>query len=362
MAQTTRATIKDVAERSGTSITTVSHVLNEVPGKRVSTETRGRVLRAAQELDYRPNHLAKGLRTQRTQTIGFISDRVLTTPFAGGMISGVQDAAAEAGSLVLLVNSEGDLELGERQVDALLERQVDGIVYATMFHKLIEPPSGLRQTPAVLLDARSTSGTISSVVPDEQTGARIATEELLAAGHRRIGFINNQDDIPARLLRLAGYRDALLAAGIAIDKSHEVDEYPAAHGGYAGARHLLELRERPTALFCATDWMAMGAYQACHELGLAIPDDVSVVGFDDHELVAGSLRPGLTTMALPHYAMGRWAVQTLLRQVDGRESTVQHAVLPCPLVRRDSVGAPPSRRRGRRTRTGRSHPQEVASH
>jgi LacI family transcriptional regulator len=341
MAQTTRATIKDVAERSGTSITTVSHVLNEVPGKRVSAETRQRVRRAAQDLGYRPNQLAKGLRTQRSQTIGFISDHVLTTPFASRMIAGVQHAAAEAGSLVLLVNSEGDPELGDAQVDALLERQVDGIVYATVYHKLITPPAGLRQAPAVLLDARSTSGTISSVVPDEQAGARAATEELLAAGHRRIGFVNNEEDIPAQLLRLAGYQDALAAYDVAIEPSLEVREYPAAYGGYAGALRLLQSDDRPTALFCATDWMAMGAYQACQDLELRIPDDVSIVGFDDHELVAGSLRPGLTTMALPHYGMGHWAVLALLRQIDNGDSTVQHAVLACPIVRRASVGPPP---------------------
>ena len=142
---TERATITDVAERSGVSITTVSHVLNEVPGKRVNATTRARVQRAADELLYSPNRLARGLRTQRTQMIGFLSDRVSTTPFAGQMIVGAQDAAAEAGSLLVLLNSGGDPELEEREVQALRERQVDGIVYALFYHRVVTPPASLPQ-------------------------------------------------------------------------------------------------------------------------------------------------------------------------------------------------------------------------
>ena len=178
---TRRATIKDVAERSGVSITTVSHVLNEVPGKRVSSATRARVLKSAEELLYSPNRLARGLRTQRTQMIGFLSDRVTTTPFAGRMILGAQDAAAEAGSMLVLLNSGGDPELEEREVQALLERQVDGIVYALFYHRVVTPPASLRSGPVVLLDARTPDGSISSVVPDEVGGSRAAVEELLAS-------------------------------------------------------------------------------------------------------------------------------------------------------------------------------------
>ena len=190
----TRATIRDVAEHSGVSITTVSHVLNDVPGKRVSSKTRQRVLQVVDELRYTPNQIARSLRTQRTRMIGFLSDRVSTTPFAGRMILGAQEAAAEAGSLLVLFNSGGDPELEEREAKALLERQVDGIVYAAYYHRIVTPPKSLRNGPAVLLDARSADGSISSVVPDEVGGSRIAVEELLAYGHRRIGFVNNRDE------------------------------------------------------------------------------------------------------------------------------------------------------------------------
>jgi LacI family transcriptional regulator len=339
---TARPTIKDVAEQSGVSITTVSHVLNEVPGKRVRQETRERVLRVADELLYRPNRLARGLRMQRTQMIGFLSDRVSTTPFAGRLILGAQDAAAEAGSLLVLLNSGGDPDLEEREVEALLERQVDGIVYASFYHQVITPPAGLSRGPAVLLDAESPGSGISSVVPDEVGGSRTAVQELLAAGHRRIGFLNNVDDIPATRLRLLGLRQALEVYGVPFDSSLIVDRDAIAAGGLVGAMALLSRQDPPTALFCFNDRMAMGAYQAAAELGLRIPDDVSIVGFDDQELISDSLRPGLTTVALPHYDMGHWAVRNLLEQISSVESLpARHALLPCPLMRRGSVALPP---------------------
>ncbi len=339
---TVRATIKDVAQRSGVSITTVSHVLNEVPGKRVSPSTRARVLKAAEELFYSPNRLAQGLRTQRTQMIGFLSDRVSTTPFAGQMIVGAQDAAAAAGSLLVLLNSGGDPELEEREVQALQERQVDGIVYALFYHRVVTPPASLRDGPVVLLDARTPDSTMSSVVPDEVGGSRAAVEELLASGHRRIGFINDCDDIPARSLRLAGYRQALEVYGMLFDDSLVIERPGNASGGYSGALELLSRSDRPTGIFCFNDRMAMGVYQATSALGLTIPADVSVVGFDNQELISDSLRPGLTTVALPHYEMGQWAVQTLLKQIESEPPyPLAHALIPCPIVRRRSVAAPP---------------------
>lgn len=339
-----RTTIKDVAARSGVSITTVSHVLNEVAGKRVSDATRERVFRAAEELGYRPNRLAQGLRTQRTGMIGFLSDEILTTPYAGRMIMGAQDAAQAGDVLLLVLNSDDDPVLAARQLDALLERDVDGLVYATYYHRVVAPPAQLRQLPSVLLDARTDDDGLSSVVPDEIGGSRAAVEELLAAGHRRIGFLNNADDIPAKPLRLVGYRTALAAYGVDFVEELVMVAPSNTRGAFAAATALLTATAPPTALFCATDLMAMGAYQAVHELGLRIPDDVSVVGFDDQELVADSLRPGLTTVALPHYAMGRWAVETLLRQIADPTLEPQHEIAGCPLVRRSSV-APPARTR-----------------
>jgi len=318
-------------------------VINEVPGKRVNPKTRERILKVADELLYRPNPLARGLRTQRSGMIGFLSDRVSTTPYAVRMIGGAQEAAAEAGCLLVLLNSGGDAALEEREIEAMLDRQVDGIIYSLYYHRVASPPPNLAKGPAVLLDARSVDGTISSVVPDEVGGARTAVETLLAAGHRRIGYVAADEDIPARELRLAGFRQALEVYGLPFDAQDVVEVKPDTRGGYEAGRVLLARPDRPTGIFCFKDLAAMGVYQAAAELGLSIPADVSVVGFDDQELISDNLWPGLTTVALPHYEMGRWAVRALLERI-GSDKAVPptHVLLPCPLVRRDSVAAPPA--------------------
>ncbi len=341
---TTKPTLRDVAERSGFSITTVSHVLNDVPGKRIPDATRERVRAAAAELSYRPNRLAQGLRLQRSNTLGFVSDKIATTPYAGEVILGAQDAAAEHGNLLLLMNSNSDPGLEEREIRALQERQVDGIIFASEYHRVITPPEALHGTPAVLLDARSVNGDVSSVVPDEVGGAVTAVRELIAAGHHRIAFLNNVDDIPATHLRWQGFRQGLNEAGRRLRSGMVTAAASTPGAGYEAARELLDqpAHRRPTGVFCFNDRMAMGTYQAAAELGLRIPHDLSIVGFDNQELIAANLRPGLTTVALPHYAMGQWAVAALIDVVNSvAQQPIRQEILPCPLVRRASVGPPP---------------------
>jgi LacI family transcriptional regulator len=341
MAKTPKTSMRDVAAAAGVSVTTVSHVLNDVPGKRITAQTRDRVRDAAQELGYRHNHLARGLRLGRSQTLALVSDKIATTPFAGQMILGAQEAAAKVGWVLMLVNTSSDPALEEREIRSLLERQVDGFLYATMYHRIVEVPALLADSPTVLLDARCASGSVSSVVPDEVSGGRAAVEELLRYGHRRIGFLTNIDDIPATTGRLEGYRQALAAAGIPFDEDLVVADASDSHGGERAARRLLAGPERPTGIFCFSDRMAMGAYHVAAELGLRIPQDLSIVGFDNQAFVADGLRPELTTLALPHYEMGVWAVEQLLQEIDmAAPVTPSHQSLPCPIVRRSSVGPP----------------------
>lgn len=340
-----RVGIRQVAKAAGVSVTTVSHALNDVDGARVSEETKLRVQSVARELNYAPNRLASGLRNQRSGTIGFISDEISTTPFAGRMILGAQDAAKKKGLLLLLLNTAGDEEVEEAEIRALLQHQVDGIVYATMYHRQIEVPELLSGVPTVLADASSPRTEVSSVVPDEEHGAHTAVSELLAAGHRRIGFATNQDNIPATRQRLAGYKSALGVYGVAFDPELVLAEESITAGGFKAAAQLLSLDDRPTALFCFNDRMAMGAYQAAAAAGLSIPADLSVIGFDNLEIIAGNLLPALTTMQLPHYEMGIWAVERLEQEIARATVTglaAERVLLDCPIVRRDSV-APPSR-------------------
>ncbi|MDX6252353.1 MAG: LacI family transcriptional regulator [Kribbellaceae bacterium] len=336
-----KVSIKDVAARAGVSVTTVSHVLNEVPGKRITDATRDRVRRAAGELGYSPSSVARNLRLQRSQMLALISDEIATTPYAGQMILGAQEAASKAGWLLMLVNTGSDSEFEAAEIQALRQRQVDGFLYATMYHREVTLPEAIAGVPTVLLDARSSDRTLPSVVPDEVAGGRIATEELIRHGHSKIGFLNNADDIPATHGRLKGYRAALEDAGLTYDERLVIARPSDTEGGLQGARQLLAATDRPTALFCFNDRMAMGAYHAARELGLRIPQDLSVVGFDNQELIADGLRPGLTTVALPHYEMGAWAVEALIARIEGQESEgPQHAALTCPLVIRNSVDRP----------------------
>ncbi|MDF3139885.1 MULTISPECIES: LacI family DNA-binding transcriptional regulator [unclassified Streptomyces] len=339
-----RIGIKDVAEAAGVSVTTVSHILNEAEGKRINPETRQRVLETAQRLGYAPNGLARGLRLKRSSTVGFVSDRIATTPFAGQIILGAQEEAAKHDLLLLLLNTGGDPELERKEIELLLQRQVDGVLYASMYHRVVEVPEQLRSVPTVLLDARADDPAVPSVVPDEVQGGYTAVHELLRHGHRRIGFLNNVDNIPATHGRLAGYRQALAEAGVAFDPGLVVTETSDAAGGYRAALGLLQAAERPTALFCFTDRMAMGAYHAAAQLGLSIPADLSVIGFDNQELICDGMFPGLTTVALPHYEMGARAVVQLLALTgapDRETGPVAQEMLPCPLVARASVASPP---------------------
>lgn len=347
-----RPTIRDVARAAGVSVTTVSHVLNDVQTARVKAETRDRVHAAAAELGYSPNKLASGLRRQRSQTLGLLSDQIATTPYAGQIILGAQETAAALGWVLMLYSTGADAQLEQREILALQEHRVDGVLYATMYHHHVELPAELERFPLVLVDCFTTGAAVPAVVPDEFHAGYEATRELLDHGHRRIGFVTNIDDVPATTGRLNGYRKALEHAGIAFDDRLVAADASETLGGYRTALRLLTLGERPTAIFAYNDRMAMGVYRAAYELGIAIPRDLSVVGVDNQQILADGLYPGLTTMALPHYEMGAWGVETLVRLINAQPvaRSLEPHRLHCPIVRRQSVAAP-----GGATRTG-SHP------
>ncbi len=331
--------MKDVAELAGVSRTTVSFVINDRPDANIPQETKDKVWTAVHQLGYRPNAIARGLRAQRTHTIGFISDVIATTPHAGHMIQGAQDLAWEHNKLLLLINTGGNQDMKAAAVDMMLERQVDGIIYATMYHRQASPPANITDVPTVLLDCFDEDRALPSVVPDEELGGYEATKALLKKGHTRVGFINNNDDIPATHGRLQGYQQALAEFDLPFDPDL-VESDVESRGGYKAAIKLMQKENPPTAIFCFNDHMAMGVYDALRNLGLNIPNDVAVIGFDNQELIAPHLYPSLTTMALPHYEMGKWAVEKLLSLINnpsmGEETAVQYKMY-CPLIERNSA-------------------------
>ena len=331
--------MKDVADLAGVSRTTVSFVINNVPNANIPQETRDKVQTAVTQLGYRPNAVARGLRAQRTHTIGFISDVIATTPHAGHMIQGAQDLAWAHDKLLLLINTGGNQEMKIAAVDMMLERQVEGIIYATMYHRAAHPPANIKEVPTVLLGCFCEDSTLPSVIPDEVLGGYVAVKTLIEKGHRRIGFINSSDNIPATHGRLQGYQKALAAFNIPFDPAL-VEADKSARGSYQATLKLMQKPNPPSAIFCFNDDMAMGTYDALRNLQLTIPDDVAVIGFDNQELIAPNLYPALTTMELPHYEMGKWAVEQLLYLIenpDARgETAVQHKMV-CPFIERKSA-------------------------
>jgi len=329
--------MSDIARLAGVSRTTVSFVLNNhASSASIPAETKDRILVAAKKLAYRPNLAAKGLRTNQTHTIGFIADEITTTPYAVNIIKGAQDAAWSYGKLLLIVNTGSDASVKEAAIETMLERQVEGIIYAAMYHHEVILPANIHEKPAILLDCFCADRSLPSVVPDEIQGGRTATEVFLKKGHRRIGFINQPDLIPAAIKRLEGYKQALQAYDVPFDESLVRAPGFMAAAGYRGAQELMQLSERPTAIFCFSDFVAMGVYDALREMGVSIPGGMAVVGFDNHELIAAQLTPPLSTMQLPHYEMGKWAVDYLLEHSGESVLPVQHTII-CPYIERLSV-------------------------
>jgi len=334
-----RATLADVARLAGLSKTAASMVLNGREGTRLSAEAHRRVFAAAAELGYRPNVAARSLRTQKSSTLAFISDIVATTRFAGDMIRGALDAAREHDHVLLIAETQGDESFEQHAIEAMLDRQVDGVIYAAMATRQLPVPAALSTHPTVLLNGAGDDR--PCVLPDDEQAGHSVTTALIDAGHRhKIALVGRnrlkESDAEVSLAagaRLRGIERALEAAGTELCVSIACQDWLPEHG-YAAMRSLLRKRIRPTAVICMNDRLAFGAYQALAEAGLGIPQDMSVVSFDD-DVIAAWLRPGLCTAALPHEQMGRRAVELLLAG-----SVVDRCLVPMPLRRRGSIGPP----------------------
>jgi LacI family transcriptional regulator len=242
-------------------------------------------------------------------------------------------------------------------VQAALERGVEGIIFATMYHRAVQLPQAAFRLPLVLVDCFARNRPARSVVPDEVQGGRAATRLLLEKGHRRIALINADPKYPAAAGRLEGYRQALEEVGVPVEPGLVRTGGWWQDDGYEHALALLEGKPVPTAIFCASDRIAMGVYDALKENGLRIPEDVSVVGFDNQELLAAHSRPPLTTVRIPYFEMGAWAVDQLLQgEPGGSRPPLEPFKLECPLVVRASVDRPLVRNRSRRLRSTRENP------
>jgi LacI family transcriptional regulator len=329
-------TMAEVAQRAGVSRTTVSFVLNDRPDVAIPPETRRRVLDAVAELGYRPNAGARALAARRSDSYGLVTE-IVTAPFAVEVIKGAQDRAHEQGKFLLITSSESEAAAEAEAIERLLEQRVEGLLYATTWHRGVHVPPIVHEVPTVLVNCFDADDVLPSVVPDEVSGGYHATRRLLDAGHTRVGLITLDPAIPASIGRRDGYEKALAESGIPVDLSLVVPGDATADGGYAAASELLDLDTAPTAIFCGNDRMAMGAYDAIKERGLSIPGDVAVVGFDNQELIAAYLRPRLTTVALPFQEMGARGVDMLAALTTGQPTSTRKVLVDCPLLERSSV-------------------------
>lgn len=336
-----RVTLADVARRAGLSMSAASMILNGRPDTRLSQDAHDRVHAAAAELGYRPNVAARGLKTDKTHTIAFVSDLVATTRYASGLITGAIAAAEAAGHVMMVLETGGEPKRESEAIGAALDRQVDGFVFASMRARELFLPEIAFDTPAVMLNATNARFP-RAVLPDEHGGGRSAVGVLVAAGIREdIALLGHSEKKEEGLFRSATVADRI--AGIRAAMSEHGAEFSSESsiwlwepdGGYQATKKILRQRPRPSAILAMNDRLAFGAYQAIAEAGLRIPDDISIVSFDNDELAA-YLRPGLTTVALPHEAMGRRSVELLLGDDGTGDGETR---LPMPLVERDSVRA-----------------------
>lgn len=344
------ATIYDVARKAGVSPKTVSRVMNgDAP---VNAETRRIVEAAMGELAYAPSRAARAMRSNKTGLIGLITGAISTTPTSpesSGLpdlliVQGIQRVLADAGMTLLISDTGGDPGKIAELTRTFAQHRVEALLYVADHHRKVDLPAIARAETLILVNCFDDAGT-PCVLPDDRHGQHALVARLIAAGHRRIGFLTLPEDLIAQDLRLAGYRDALEEAGIGFDPAL----VSAAGLHHSGPREvmligdaieaMMALDAPPSVLCCGNDRMAMQVYGVLRSRGIAVPGDISVAGFDDYKLISETLYPPLTTTVLPYREMGETAAAMLLDRLKGRKPDGD-AVTPLirgPVVWRQSV-------------------------
>ena len=328
-------TLHEVARRAGVSAMTVSRVVN---GRgRVDSETRQRVEEAIQALDYVPNRIARGLISQKTQTIGIIVPDIVN-PFFAPVVRGAESAARKAGYRVLLCNSEGDLRLEREYIEDLVAHRVEGLLLAPASDRSRSSILSLLRGgfPLVLIDRALPDADCDLIVSDNAQGARRLIEHLIAIGHREIAHVSDAEDTSTGRERLRGYREALEAAGIPFQPELVIRTTVDRIGGYRAAQEILARDPLPTAIFAVNNMTAVGTMEALRERSLSVPKDMGLVCFDDVEHLA-VLSPILTVIDQPAETFGSLGVQLLLERMTGKaNSRPRRIILQTDLIVRQS--------------------------
>jgi len=358
------ATIPDVARLAGVSTATAARALGNYGS--VSPATREKVEQAAAALGYRANSLARSMVTGTTNTLGVVLSDI-ENPFFSRVLRGISDVAHEAGFEVVLVNTDESSDTERNAVRVLTEKRVDGLLVCPADAGSTEHLRSVAEagTPLVLVDRRIKQVPADSVVVDNRAAARAATQRLTELGHRRIGLITGMDGelgerfavpglrgIERALInttagRAAGYRDALVEAGVEVRSEYVVSEGFRREDAVRATKQLMALDRPPTAILALDSLLALGTMQALRELGVRCPDDVSLVGFDDADWTE-AVTPPLTVVAQPVQRIGSEACRLLLERIEGSTRPPVHRVLRTELVERGSVAPAPQRHRADR--------------
>ncbi|MCG6202214.1 substrate-binding domain-containing protein [Psychromonas antarctica] len=333
------ATIKDVAKHAGVSTSTVSHALNKT--RYVSADIIERVMKGVEELHYAPSALARSLKLKNTRTFGMLVT-TSTNPFFAEVVKGVERRCYEQGYNLLLCNTEGDLDRLNFNIDMLLQKQVDGLLLMSdeVASQNLNIFGRHKPVPTVLMDCGETNFPCDKIQDNSYHGGYLATQYLINKGHSKIGCISGPRDKQATSARFAGYIKAMQEANIEINKKwHAFGNFECEGGKQAFETILVAAgADMPTALFVCNDMMAMGVINTANKHGISVPDDLSIIGYDDISL-AKFITPSLTTIHQPKFNLGQKAFDTLLDKIQSRREKNVEINLDPTLVERDSVKA-----------------------
>jgi DNA-binding LacI/PurR family transcriptional regulator len=331
-----QVTLAEIAEITGFSVPTVSRVLSKSDYP-VNSHTRQQIMEVAEAVGYKPNISARSLRTDRTHTVGIIVDDILS-PFVPPIVRGIQDHLKDFDYLGLIINTDFNPVLEKDAINTLINRPVDGIIFVESLHSATSELLTQFNKPYVFVHRLFSSFVKNSVVPDDRYGAGLAVNHLVGLGHHRIAYINGPAGWHSATRRFKGYQEALLAQGLEFEPELAQPGDWGFEGGYKAAQNLLDIAEKPTAIFAANDLMALGAIYAIQDAGLTAPDDIAVVGYDNQEFTR-IFRPKITTVSLPVYEMGKTAAELVIKQLREGLQNTDEIKIKGQLFVRESCGA-----------------------
>ena len=330
------ATMKDIAKLAGVSTSTVSHVINKT--RFVSEEISERVNNAAKELNYyAPSALARSLKVNRTKTIGMLVT-TSTNPFFGEVVKGVERSCYQKGYSLILCNTEGDNERMRESINTLLQKRVDGLILmcSSLEGERIDVFERYPDIPVVVMDWGPMLFTSDKIQDNSLRGGYLAAKYLIDCGHKEVGCITGPLIKHQAQMRYEGYKRAMLEAELEFNANWIVESDFECEGGYQAFKKMVERGPLPSSIFVSNDMMAMGVINAANELGIQIPEQLSIIGYDDIH-IAKFMSPSLTTIHQPKYRLGQAAVETLLRKLDEKSDEAQIVQLEPTLVERNSV-------------------------